>query len=60
MDTDRNIQVSKATLDEANKSIEAGDYDKAIELISGAYSLVRLLLEHVWELKRASMLPAKR
>lgn len=60
MNTDRNIDVTNATLVEAKKLIESGNYDRAIELIAGAYSLVRLLLEHVWELKRASMLPSKR
>jgi len=59
MNITRNIQVSKYALHEAKKSIDAKDYDRALELLTGAYSLVRRLMEHVFTLKRDEILAAE-
>ena len=58
MNTSRNIQVTKYALHEAKKSIDAKDYDEALKMLAGAYSLVRGLMEHVFTLKRDEVLAA--
>jgi len=52
----KNVETSRVALDEARRSIEAKDYDRALEMLIGTYSLVRRLMEHVWQLKRAEVL----
>lgn len=58
MNISKNLHVSRVALEEAQKSIESKDYDRALEMLTGAYSLVRRLMEHVWTLKRDEVLSA--
>lgn len=54
MNVENHVFNSKKALDYAQAKLNAGDFDSAIGLFASAYSDVRQLMEHAWELKRSA------
>lgn len=52
MNIENCIYNSKKALDLCRDKIDSREYDTALSLAASAYSDVRELMEHVWELKR--------
>lgn len=55
MNIENHIHNSKTCLDCARDKIVEQDYDTALAMLSFAYSNVRILIGHVFELKRSSV-----
>ena len=51
MNIENHVYNSKTCLDLGQASIESHDYDTALAMLAKAYSNVRELMDHVYELK---------
>jgi len=60
MNVENHVYNAKNVLDLAREAIAQGNYDTALALLAKGWTDYRELIAHVWELKKASMLPAKR
>ena len=54
MNIENHIYNSKNCLDLGQAGIEARNYNTALAMLVKAYSNIRELIEHVWELKRSA------
>lgn len=54
MNIENHIQNAKNHLDKARDEIPEHHYDTALDMLACAYSNVRELMEHVYELKRSA------
>jgi len=59
MNIENCIYNSKKALDLCRNKIESREYDTALALATSAYSDIRWLVEHVFELKRTASAAAR-